>query len=118
MEFGEMVPILVSSSFLNGVNTEVEGSKRGDSVDISIVGDCIRNTFDCLHGMNPQNNELISEIFDDRYDHSIPSEIHLLDSKAEPSNVQSEHFNVNGGTNSENKCEGVKLKNELNKVDY
>ncbi|GFY44201.1 hypothetical protein TNIN_473571 [Trichonephila inaurata madagascariensis] len=61
----------------SGVNMEVQGSKQGDSVDISTVVECIRTACDILLGMNsPENNDLISENFDSRHDHSIPSEIH------------------------------------------
>ncbi|GFY44673.1 zinc finger protein 16 [Trichonephila inaurata madagascariensis] len=101
----------------SGVNKKVQESEQGDSVDISTVGECIRIACDCLLGINPQNNELISETFDARYDHSIPSENHLFDPRAEPSITQNEHLNANGGINSENKCESVDLKNELIKVD-
>ncbi|GFU78103.1 hypothetical protein TNCV_1316331 [Trichonephila clavipes] len=101
----------------SSLNTEVQGSKQGDSVNISTVRECIRTACDCLLGMNPQNNYLISENFDFRYDHSIPSEIHLFDPKVKPSKVQREHFYTNSDMEIENKCERVELKNKLTKFN-
>ncbi|GFY65019.1 zinc finger protein 16 [Trichonephila inaurata madagascariensis] len=97
---------------LGRVNIDIQGSEQEDSVDISLVRQCIRNANDCLLGMNSQYNDLLSERFDTCSERLILTESPLFNPKLEVPVLQSNHLDANVSRNGENKSEGVELTKE------
>ncbi|GFT36553.1 zinc finger protein 394 [Trichonephila clavipes] len=102
---------------LGKVNMDLQGSQQGDSVDISVVVQCIRTAYDSLLGMNSQENDQLSENFDSRSEGLIIPEIPLFKHESEASVPQSHQSDANTGRNNENKSESVELSKEDLKFD-
>ncbi|GFU78095.1 zinc finger protein 16 [Trichonephila clavipes] len=93
-------------------NMNIHGNEQEDSVDFSMVRECIKTANDCLLGMNSQHNDLLSENFDSGSEGLILSENPLFNPKFEVPVLQSDHLDATIGRNSENKSEGIKLTGE------
>ncbi|GFY44672.1 zinc finger protein 16 [Trichonephila inaurata madagascariensis] len=99
------------------VNREVQVIEKEDSVNISVVGHCIRTACDCLLGIKSQHNDDNSENFASKFKGTILSELNSFNPQGEPLVLQNERFDVNVSISSESKSESIELKKEVFKFD-
>ncbi|GFY44200.1 zinc finger protein 16 [Trichonephila inaurata madagascariensis] len=99
------------------VNREVQESEKEDSVNISVVGHCIRSACDCLLGINSQHNDDNSENIASQSEGSILSELNSFNPKGDPSVLQNEKFDVNVSISSESKSLSTDSKKDVFNFD-
>ncbi|GFY77091.1 hypothetical protein TNIN_462321 [Trichonephila inaurata madagascariensis] len=102
--------------YSNEENWELQQKRdQKDSNSISVVGRCIRTACDVLHGMDYENNDILSGSIDSQHNDIFPSEFNVFHSKKETSSckdVLSDKNQADTINTSESKCEKVALSNK------